>query len=184
MGASFFGSVNPIQILTIRGNINAFTYKPNASAQFTDQQSSNGTYIQYNAFMSGSLTLKSGFTAETYAIINSPRRTIQGKNPSFGFIGFGMKKDILQKKATIGFNTLSPFQNAINFDQQITGKNLVQNSHTAFPFRSFGLTFSYNFGKISVKPENPLNQKKGLNDDLKTDPGQGGGQGAPQMGGR
>lgn len=187
VGVSLFGSVNPIQILTIRGNVNAFTYKPNASSQFSDQQSSNGTYIQYNAFMSGSLVLKGGFTAETYAILNSPRRTIQGKNPSFGFIGFGMKKDILQKKATIGFNTLSPFQNAINFDQQITGKNLVQTSHTAFPFRSFGLTFSYNFGKISVKPENPLNQKKGLNDDLKTDPNNqgGGGQGgAPQMGGR
>jgi len=185
LGLSLFGSVNPIQILTIRGNINAFTYHPSASAQFSDQQSSNGTYIQYNAFMSGSLTLKGGFTAETYAILNSPRRTIQGKNPSFGFIGFGMKKDILQKKATIGFNTLSPFQNAINFDQQIVSKNLVQTSHTAFPFRSFGLTFSYNFGKISIKPENPLNQPKGLNDDLKTDPGQGGGgQGAPQMGGR
>jgi outer membrane receptor protein involved in Fe transport len=184
VGASFFGSITPIQPLTIRGNINAFTYKPNAGAQFANQQSSNGTYIQYNAFMSGSLTLKGGFTAETYAILNSPRRTIQGKNPSFGFIGFGMKKDILDKKATIGFNTLSPFQNAINFNQQIVSKNLVQTSHTAFPFRSFGITFSYNFGKISVRPENPLNQKKGLNDDLKTDPGnQMGGQGAPQMGG-
>jgi outer membrane receptor protein involved in Fe transport len=183
IGASFFGSITPIQPLTIRGNINAFTYKPNASAAFAAQQSSNGTYIQYNAFMSGSLTLKGGFTAETYAILNSPRRTIQGKNPSFGFIGFGMKKDILNKKATIGFNTLSPFQNAINFDQQIASKNLTQTTHTAFPFRSFGLTFSYNFGKISVKPENPLNQKKGLNDDLKTDPGQGGQGVGPQIGG-
>jgi len=175
-GASFFGSVNPVKILTLRGSINAFTYNPSASGAFQQQQSSNGTYIQYNIFGSGSLTLPKDLALETFAILNSPRRTIQGKNPSFGFIGFGIRKQLMDKRASIGFNTLSPFKNTIDFNQDIVGKNFTQSSHTAFPFRSFGLTFSYNFGKISVKPDNPMQQQnKGLNDDLKQ--GDQGGQG-------
>ncbi|PTQ99231.1 outer membrane receptor protein involved in Fe transport [Mucilaginibacter yixingensis] len=178
-GASFFGSVNPVKILTIRASINAFTYSPSASGAYQAQQSSNGTYIMYNIFGSGSLTLPKDIALETFAILNSPRRTIQGSNPSFGFIGFGVRKQLMNKRASIGFNTLSPFKNTIDFNQDIVGKNFTQSSHTAFPFRSFGLTFSYNFGKISVKPDNPMQQQnKGLNDDLKQGDqgGQGGGR--------
>lgn len=180
VGASFFGSVNPIKILTIRGSINGYSYHPQASAAYAAEQSSNGTFFQYNAFMSGSLALSGGFAAETFAILNSPRRTIQGKNPSFGFIGFGVRKDLMDKRASIGFNTLSPFQNAINFDQEIASSSLKQTSHTAFPFRSFGITFSYHFGKLSAKPDNPMAPaKKGLNDDLKQGD-QNGGTGSPR----
>lgn len=174
LGVSFFGSVTPIKALTLRGSINSYTYNPSASGAFAAQQTSNGTYILYNVFANGTLTLKGGFAAETFAILNSPRRTIQGTNPSFGFIGFGMKKEILKKKATIGFNTLSPYKKAIDFNQSINGAHLTQTSKTAFPFRSFGLTFSYNFGKINFNPQN----KKGINnDDLKQ--GDSGGSGAP-----
>ncbi|MVN21566.1 TonB-dependent receptor domain-containing protein [Mucilaginibacter arboris] len=174
LGVSFFGSVNPIKPLTLRGSINSYTYDPNASGAFQAQQSSTGTYILYNVFANGTLALKGGFTAEVFAILNSPRRTIQGTNPSFGFVGLGARKEILKKKATIGFNTLSPYKKAIDFDQNITGNHLVQTTKTAFPFRSFGLTFSYNFGKINYN----VQPKKGINnDDLKQ--GDTGGSGIP-----
>ena len=168
IGMSFFGSVTPIKPLTFRTSINVYTYNGKAYPQYAFLQSSNGAKLQYNIFGSGSLTLKGGFTAETFAILNSPTRTIQGKNPSFGFIGFGMRKEVMKKKASIGINTLSPFKNAIDFDQQISSRHFTQSSHTAFPFRSVGLTFSYNFGKVTFKQDNPMAPKKtGLNDDLK-----------------
>ncbi len=174
LGVSFFGSITPIKPLTFRASINTFTYNPSASGAFQAQQSSTGTYILYNVFANGTLELKKGFSAETFAILNSPRRTIQGTNPSFGFIGFGMKKQVLNKKASIGFNTLSPFTKAINFNQTIHTDHLMQSSKTAFPFRSFGLTFSYNFGKINYN----VQPKKGINnDDLKQ--GDSGGSGVP-----
>jgi outer membrane receptor protein involved in Fe transport len=37
-GASFFGSITPVKILTIRASINAYTYNPNATGQFTTLQ--------------------------------------------------------------------------------------------------------------------------------------------------
>jgi len=180
IGTSFFGSVTPIKPLTFRTSINVFTYHPSVYQQFSSLESATGTAIQYNVFGNGTLTLPGGFNAETYAILNSPQHTLQGTNPSFGFIGFGVRKDIMKKKGSIGVNTLSPFKNAINFDQNIVGNHLVQTSHTAFPFRSVGLTFSYNFGKVTFKQDNPMQPKKtGLNDDLKQggDPNGGGGSG-------
>jgi outer membrane receptor protein involved in Fe transport len=167
-GSTFFGSVTPIKPLTFRTSINVFTYDAKAAAQYANLQSNDGISVQYNIFGSGSLTLDGGFTAETFAVLNSRSNTIQGKNPSFGFIGFGIRKDVMKKKASIGINTLSPFKNAIDFDQEITSRHFVQTSHTAFPFRSVGLTFSYNFGKVTFKQDNPMAPKKtGLNDDLK-----------------
>lgn len=179
VGVSFFGSVTPVKPLTFRTSVNVYTYNGQAYAQYAYLQSSNGAKLQYNIFGNGTLSLSGGFNAETYLILNSPTRTIQGQNPSFGFIGFGLRKDVMKKKASIGINTLSPFKNAIDFDQEIRSKHLVQTSHTAFPFRSVGVTFSYNFGKVTFKQDNPMAPKKtGLNDDLKQgDQNGGGGQG-------
>ncbi|MDB5024758.1 MAG: hypothetical protein JWP78_2513 [Mucilaginibacter sp.] len=179
-GASFFGSINPIKILTIRGSINAFTYSPAPSGLFASSASSTGTYLQYTAFGSASITLQSGFIAEAFGFTNSPRRTIQGTNPAFGIYAFGVRKQFLNKKASIGINTVQPFSKNKYFNQNISSPGFTQTSSTAFPFRSVGITFSYSFGKLSFS--NPQEKKKGVNnDDLK----QGGDQQqGPPSGGR
>ncbi|GAB3937687.1 TonB-dependent receptor domain-containing protein [Mucilaginibacter myungsuensis] len=177
VGMSFFGSITPIKPLTFRTSVNVFTYNGRPYSQFDYLQvaENRGAQVMYNIFGNGTLTLPKGFVAETFAILNSPTRSIQGRNPSFGFIGFGVRKEILNKKASIGLNTLSPFKENIDFNQRIASRNLVQTSNTAFPFRSVGVTFSYNFGKVTFKQDNPMAPKKtGLNDDLKS----GGDQGA------
>jgi len=182
-GASFFGSVTPFKPLTIRGSINAFTYNPSANSSQLSQQSSTGTYVQYNAFLSASLTLKGGFTAESFGVFNSPRRTIQGNNPSFSLIGFGLKKDIIAKKFTLGLNALSPFQKYLKFDQDITGNGFTQTQRIRYPLQSFGITFSYNFGKVTF---GQTAKKRGVkNDDQlqggdQTGGGVGGGTGGPR----
>jgi outer membrane receptor protein involved in Fe transport len=177
-GASFFGSVNPIKILTIRGSINAYTYKPTASGGF--QQTQTSTFVQYNAFLSGSVTLPSGFIAEAFAVQNSARRTIQGSNPSFSIFGVGVKKQFMEKRASIGLNAIEPFSTYKNFDSNIKTPTLTQSSKFAFPFRSFGVTFSYSFGKLSFS--NPQQPKKGVNNDDQKQGDQGGG--VPTGGGR
>jgi outer membrane receptor protein involved in Fe transport len=181
-GASFFGSINPIKIITIRGSINAYTYKPDPAGLYLKDQSQNGTYIQYNAFLSGSVSLKGGFAAESFVILNSPRRTIQGTQPSFSLWIIGIKKEFWNKKASLGVNTWDPFQPNKMFNSDIVSNHLVQSSHTTFPFRSFGVSFSYNFGKVSFT--NPMEKKKGVNNDDLKQGDQGGQGGGPPAGGR
>jgi outer membrane receptor protein involved in Fe transport len=178
-GASFFGSITPVKILTIRASINAYTYNPNATGQFTTDQTLNGTYISYSAFASGSLTLTSGFIAEVFAVETSPRRTIQGTNPSFSILGAGIRKQLFNKKASIGINTLEPFSKYKSFNTNISSPGFTQSSTFAFPFRSVGITFSYTFGKLNFSTPD---KKKGVNnDDLKQ--GDQGGVGGGAAGG-
>jgi len=178
-GASFFGSVNPIKPLTIRASINGYTYSPTIFDEFASSASKVGTYFQFSAFGSASYQFKGDFLAELFGFTNSARRTIQGTNPAFGIYAFGIKKQFMKRKLAIGFNTVQPFARDKHFDQNISSASFSQTSSTAFPFRSFGLTFSYSFGKTTFS--NPNQQKKGVNNDDQKQ-GDQGGQGAPSGG--
>ncbi len=176
MAAAFFTSVNPIKILTLRTNINVYTYNPTPYAQYAYYFTNTATKVQYNIFLSASVNFNSGLIAELFALENSPRYTLQGSSPSFSILGLGVRKQIMKKKASIGLNTLEPFQKYKYFDSNSSSPGFSQSSHFGFPFRSVGVTFSYSFGKLSFS--NP-DQKKGVNnDDLKQgDQGVGGGGG-------
>jgi outer membrane receptor protein involved in Fe transport len=176
-GASFFGSVTPWKPLTIRSSINTFTYKPTVNADQAGNQSTSGTYFNYNAFLSGSFTFKKGWSAEFFGVFNSPRRTIQGENPAFSLFGFGAKKEIIAKKFTLGLNALSPFQKYLKLDQNISSPTFTQTQKIRYPLQSFGISFTYNFGKVTYGAQT---KKKGVkNDDLL----QGGDQGGAPGGG-
>jgi len=183
-GGSFFGSVTPFKILTILGNINAYTYKPDPAGIYHLDQSQNGTYIQYGGFLRATLTLPHDIIAESFAFGSSPRHTIQGTNPSFSIFGVGARKQFAKKKYSLGVNVIQPFSEYKSFNSTVNSPGLYQTTKFQLPFRSFGLTFSYNFGKLSFS--NPQQQKKGVNnDDMKQgDQGVGGGGGAPAGGGR
>ncbi len=180
-GASFFGSVTPWKPLTIRGSINTYTYKPTINASQASVGSSTGTYFNYNAFLSASATITKTWTAEFFGVFNSPRRTIQGQNPAFNLFGFGVKKELIAKKFTLGLNALSPFQNYLKLDTKISSNGFEQQQTIRYPLRSFGISFTYNFGKLNYGQQ----KKKGVkNDDLMQGGDQGGmGGGAGQGGG-
>jgi len=170
-GGSVFGSVNPFKILTLRANLNVYTYHPTAYAAYQQYFSQTGTYWQYNGFASAELDLSSGFIAQVFAFGSAPRHTIQGTSPAFSILGAGVRKQFLKKKASIGINTLEPFTEYKHFDTHTVSQGLNQNSTFAFPFRSVGLTFSYSFGKTKFTADkNKIN-----NDDMKQgDQGVGG----------
>jgi outer membrane receptor protein involved in Fe transport len=183
IGGSIFGSVTPFKSLTLMGNINAYSYKPDPSGIYHLDQTENGTYIQYGGFGRASLTLPANIVAEGFVFGSSQRHTIQGTTPTFSILGFGVKKQFMQKKASLGLNIIQPFSEYKSFNTSLKSPGFTQNSSFQLPFRSYGLTFSYSFGKLNFS--NPADKKKGVNnDDLKqNDQGVGGG-GAPAGGGR
>jgi len=180
LGGSFFGTINPFKALTIIGNVNAFTYKPDPSGIFHLAQTQNGTYLQYSGFLRATLALPANLIAESFAFGSAARHTIQGTTPSFSIFGVGLRKQFMQKKMSIGVNALEPFNKYKSFDSHLTSPGFDQSSSFKLPFRSFGLTFSYSFGKLNFS--NP-NQKKGINNDDLKQGDQGIGGGAPAGGG-
>ncbi|MCC8408423.1 TonB-dependent receptor [Mucilaginibacter sp. UR6-1] len=177
IGGSFFGSINPIKPLTIRANINVFTYNPSVYTAYADFINPDAlkTRLMTTVFGSATLNLPKNFIFEAFAFNNSARRTIQGTSPAFGIYVFGIKKQFMDKKASIGFNTIQPFAVDKSFNQSISSPGFTQSVRTRIPFQSFGVTFSYSFGKMSFS--NPQQKKKGVNnDDVKSgDQGMGGG---------
>jgi outer membrane cobalamin receptor len=166
IGISLFGSVNLFKILSLRGNFNAYTYHPSTSAAYSTIQTQSGTYFQYNAFVSGTLTFESGLSGEVFVIQNSSRRTIQGTNPAFNMLSLGVKKQFWDKKASLGINIVSPFKKDLTFNSRTTSQNFSTVNNFSVPFQSFGLTFSYNFGKMQYGNNN---RSKINNDDMRQD---------------
>jgi outer membrane receptor protein involved in Fe transport len=165
IGGSLFGNVTPFKNFTITGNINGYTYKPNATTISSGDVNQTNTYVLYNGFLRGSLTLPKNLIAEVFGFGNSPRRTVQGVNPSFTMYGFGLKKQFMERKMSVGLNVTQPFKDRMEFKSSIQSSTLTQTSNTSIPFRSFGLTFSYSFGKMNFT--GPQKRKGINNDDLK-----------------
>ena len=65
-----------------------------------------GTFINYNIFARSAYGFGKGYNFELFGVVNSPRRTYQGKTDAMIFYGASFKKDILNKKGSIGVNTL------------------------------------------------------------------------------
>jgi ferric enterobactin receptor len=167
-GVNAFSSVNVTKKWTLRGNVNLGTY--NTKSNLTASNFSAG--LQYNAFLMSSFDFKkNGLKADLFGIFNSPRRSLQGTTPSFSMYSIGLKKEILNKKGTVGFNTVTPFTKYRSFKSNIEGDNFKQVSNFQIPFASFGINFSYQWGKMNF---NAQPKKRGVkNDDLKQ--GEGGG---------
>lgn len=164
IGSSLFGSVQLWKALTLRGNINAFTYKPQIINSL--QQGEQSTYIQYNAFVSATVKIKPTLSAETFLMQNSARRTFQGTNPAFNLWVIGIKQEVMNKRGTIGLNITQPTKDYKDFESKINSGPLTQRSKFSVPFRSFGINFAYNFGKMNFGAQPPRKKRGVTNDDL------------------
>lgn len=168
-GFNFFGSVTLFKDLSLRGNFNGYTYEPNPTGSFAATQTSTGTYFQYSAFVSGTYNFGKDFIAEAFVIQNSRRRTLQGENPAFNLLTLAVRKQFWNKTASLGLNATSPFKRTLEFQNESSGSGFSQSSTFGFPIQSFGITFSYNFGKMTFNQD----RRKINNDDMQQNSGSG-----------
>ncbi|MEZ4907605.1 MAG: TonB-dependent receptor [Saprospiraceae bacterium] len=164
LGFNVFSSLTLLKIWQLRGNFNINKYTINSVN--LDEDTKNEGY-RYNAFLSTSLNLKKGWQAEIWGFFNSPDYTLQGKNPSFSMYSFGIQKDIFNKKAKIGLRIVHPFSKNKVFLTELSGDDFSQTNKVTVPFRSIGISFNYNFGKLNFKERKDVinNMDQKINDD-------------------
>lgn len=169
-GFNIFGSYNPKPKWTLMANLGLNTYEINSA----DKNINTGTFLNYTAFARSAYALPHGWSTELWGVINAPKRTFQGKTDMMYFYGGAVKKEILKKNATIGLNVLNPFSRDLNIKTTNSTVNSYQNTDIHYPLRSFGINFSYKFGKMNFNAQ-PKKKKGVNNDDLKKEEQQGGG---------
>jgi ferric enterobactin receptor len=164
-GINLFASLPVTSKLNLRSNMmfgNRITTNPGSPdvSGFTYRLNLNATYQFPN-----------NFTAEVFGNYNSSQRTIQGTRPSFAFYNMAVRKQFWNKKASIGLTATDPFNPYINQRSTTSGAGFTQTSLRQVPFRSFGITLSYKFGKLEFKKEKEKDDNNNNNDTPSSDNG-------------
>ncbi|GAA4308521.1 outer membrane beta-barrel family protein [Mucilaginibacter gynuensis] len=147
IGASIFGSVPVTGKLNLRTNI-----------QLGQRQSSNVGLATVNAFayrvnLNATYQFPHDLVAEVFGNYNSQQKNIQSIRPAFFNYNLAIRKQFLNKNASIGLTTANPFAYYITQRQTLFGSNFNQTNVRLIPSQSFGVTLTYKFGKLKFDKE-------------------------------
>lgn len=155
-GINVFASLNVSDKLNVRTNFFAFHRRTlNAiDAGF------NASSFNFRSNLNLSYQFRSTLAAEFFGNFHSTRHEVQGTYPSFTTYSFAIRKQFWNKKASIALTTVNPFGEYINQKTILHGPGFEVTSIRKIPFRSFGLNFTWKFGKLEFikdKEENTPN---------------------------
>lgn len=162
IGLNVFGSLNVGQTLSLRGGFDVNAWE--VDGEFESTRLSNSGY-DYNGRMNVTWSVNKSLKVEGFSYFRSPSFTVQGKNPSWSMMSFGLKQELFKKRLTIGLNFTEPFRENQNFIREIEGDQFYQYSKAVRPVRSFGINIGYNFGKLDFKERTGRKRENGT--DLK-----------------
>ncbi|MEM9859463.1 MAG: TonB-dependent receptor [Bacteroidota bacterium] len=171
IGTNIFTSATLFKIWTLRGGVNLFTYD---GTGIIDGQRVTNQALLWNGNVNSNIKLKKDWVIDLFGFYRAPRQTLQGINPSFSIFSMGIRKQIWEKRGSIGLRIVEPFFPNKSFGSELVGDTFFQESEVLIPFRSFGINFSYKFGKLDFKQRQ--RRSKIRNDDVERSGGDGQGQ--------
>ncbi|MBL0740252.1 TonB-dependent receptor domain-containing protein [Chryseolinea lacunae] len=173
-GLSVFANVN-IGKLSLNGGSDVYYAKLDNHVDAQNQ----GWVASGRLF--GSYNLNKGWGFQFFSFYRGRQVQLQGSQGGFGIYSLGIKKDINDKKGSIGFGAENFFTPNFRIHGNITTPTIEQKSLNINHTMSFRVNFSYRIGKMSVDAR-PKRRRSINNDDLK-DGGDGGGDAGGQQGG-
>jgi len=145
-GISLSGSYPITKKLNLRGNLMV-----SQRYSVNNLSGNQSTGIRSRVNLNATYQLPHDLVFELFGFYNAPSRSIQGKVPQFFIYNFAFRKLFWDKKASFGFTTTNPFAHYINQVTTITTDNSMSKSLRRMPIRSFGVSFTYKFGKLEFK---------------------------------
>jgi outer membrane receptor protein involved in Fe transport len=144
-GVNISGSLPIGKKITIRPNFQLFNrhlYNPNATPAIIN---AFGTRSNINITYQATKT----FLAEIFGNYNVGMRW-QGRQADLYSYTLAIRKQLNNNKASIGFIAVNPFNFYMHQTSQQQTELFLSNIYRNIPYQSFGLTFSYKFGKLKV----------------------------------
>lgn len=148
-GLNVYGSVPVGSKLNLRSNLSVFDRYITTGAL----GGSNVTSFNYRINMNATYQLSKTFILEFFGNFNSARNEIQGRYPSFTSYNFAFRKQIWNKKGSIAFSATNPFASGVRQETTVNGQNFSLHTLQIVPYRSFGINFTYKFGKLEFKKD-------------------------------
>ncbi len=162
-GVDFSYNVNPNKNWRIGGGVSpSYTYMDNRTI------SNKGWNVGVN--LNTQYSLPKGWAIAGFGFYRSPRVELQGTRNGFYFHGLNVKKDINNKRGSIGLGLENPFVRSINFKSALENRTdpqnyfLTENLSQVFR-RSIRIDFSYNFGKMESNGRGLFNRRRGENNE-------------------
>lgn len=185
-GVSIFANVNAGN-LSLNGGVDTYYAVLSNNVPDPRYNASNSGWV-YNARLFGSYNLTKGWGLQFFTFYRGRQVQLQGIQGGFGVYSLSVRKDLPNKKGSVGFGAENFFFPSITIRNEQTSPLLDQNIVNVVTNLNFKVTFSYRIGKMSMDGGNRRRKKSINNDDLKDEGGggdgqQGGGGGAPQGGG-
>jgi len=156
MGISLFGNVNFTKKLNVRSNI--FIFHRHTINALDAGYNSNSFNYRFN--LNTSYQFTKNLAGEFFGNFNSARHEAQGSYPSFTSYSIALRKQIWKKKGSLAFTANNPFAKYVSQKTLLFGPGFSVTSLRKIPFRSFGINFTWKFGKLEfkkIKEENPIN---------------------------
>lgn len=163
-GVNFFASAKFFSKLDLRSNLFFFERRTINTIDKGFDYNSFNYHINLNADYQFSNTL----VAEFFGNFRSARHEAQGTYPSFTTYSLAIRKQIWNKKGSVALTSSNPFSKDLTQITKVYGPNFVINGTRSLPFRSFGINFTWKFGKLEFKKD-----KEKIDDSLNPPPENG-----------
>jgi len=160
-GLSASGSFPLTKKLNIRGNLMLLYRYSVSDLSFGNQSTGVRTRLNMNI----TYQLPQDLVLELFGFYSAPSHSIQGKIPQFFIYTFAFRKLFLDKKASLGFTATNVFSKYIRQVSTISTEGYRSQNIRELPFRSFGISFSYKFGKLEFKKNGNTEDNNYLNNE-------------------
>jgi ferric enterobactin receptor len=158
-GINVSGSYPVTSKLNLRGNL-MITNR----YQVTHTSAGNlslGLRTRFN--LNATYQVSKDLVVELFGFYSAPAQNIQGKVPQFFIYNFAFRKLFWDKKASIGFTAVNPFGKYVKQVTTISTDSYISSTLRQMPLRSFGVSFTYKFGKMEYGKNKGEDQNNFLN---------------------
>ena len=142
------------------------------SGQTTGQDGLSADFTNTGFNLSGgtfaSAQFSNGWGAQAFGFMQGSQVQLQGRQGGFGFYTVGIKKDIANKKGSVGLAAENFLSNRYNIHTVLNSPQFSQVNDVYLYNRGIRLTFTYKIGKMTM--DAPRKKAKSVNnDDVKSD---------------